>query len=286
MFSFLPKVYTKAVAVQNYLVELSRVAGSPCLITFEFKHLCRSGQQVSQTKQFYKTIESVNKKTGKLPKRPKLAADKPATQELATLNSINNLAVIKPNTIKPLETLRKGIYQESTVEVIARSAVASLTEGNKATISRVLESNLPTITYTDRIAILDKYFPKSAIDSRPLNSIVAPDKLPTSIADTICRNSLLVFLIQFNTPEALTVLPSTSLNTVFLEVLNTLDSSLAIGSIEMFKSTSSTRSTDLVSSCINLTISLSSKIDNTDINLQDTVIYTPFARCLVFDNTV
>jgi hypothetical protein len=280
----------------SHLVELSRVAGSHCPITFGFKRLRRSGRQASQTKRSYETYAGRNKRTGKLPKRPKLAADKPATYEPATyepaadepaaLDSINDPAVIEPNTMEPLETLREGTRQEGTVEVMARSAVASPTEGDEATIGGALESDLPTITHADGMAILNEYFPKSAIDSRPLNGAVAPDELPTSIADTVCRDSPLVPLIQSNTPEALTVPPSASPNAVSSEASGILDPDLAMGGVEIFESTSGTGSPDSVSSCTDLTSSPSSETDDTDIDLPDVVTHTPFARRLVLDDAV
>jgi hypothetical protein len=146
-------------------------------------------------------MQGANKRTGKLPKKLKLAADKSATNESATNDSatkepstnapstdeppideppINESpnkpttleSINDPDTIKSLKTLREA------------PALASLIKGNEITISRVLESDLPTISHTDGMAILDKYFLKSATNSRPLNSAVL-DEVLTSIANAV-----------------------------------------------------------------------------------------------------
>jgi hypothetical protein len=80
---------------------------------------------------------------------------------------------IKPNIIELLETLRDALYRENTNAIIARSAFISPI--NKTAANRPIDSDLPIITYINRIAILNKYFPKPIIDLRPLNSIVAPN---------------------------------------------------------------------------------------------------------------
>ncbi len=74
-------------AVQNHLVELNKEVGSPCPITFEFKRLRRSGRQPSQTKRSYEDMQSANKRTDKLHKKPKLAANQSATDESAAIES-------------------------------------------------------------------------------------------------------------------------------------------------------------------------------------------------------
>jgi len=156
-------------------------------------------------------MQGANKRTGKLPKKLKLAADKSATNESATNDSateepptdapstdeppideprINESpnepttleSINDPNTMKSLETLGEA------------PALASPIKGDETTISGALESDLPTISHTDGMAILDEYFPKSATDSRPLNSAVL-DEVPTSVADAVCRDSPLVPLI-------------------------------------------------------------------------------------------
>jgi hypothetical protein len=116
----------------------------------------------------------------------------------------------KPDTMESLKTLREA------------PALASLIKGDETTISRALESSLSTITHTNGMVILDEYFPKSAIDLRPLNRVV-PDKVPTSIADTVCRDSPFVPLIQSHALEALTVPTSVSLNAVSLKALGILE---------------------------------------------------------------
>jgi hypothetical protein len=190
------------VAVQNHLVELNRGVSSPCPITLEFKRLCRSSQLASQTKRSYKAMQGANNRISKLPKKLKLAADKSATNESATSDSAtdepptNVPSTDEPPIDKPPidespnePTTLKSINDLDTIESLKTSreapALASLIEGDETTISKALESDLPTITHTNGIAILDKYFPRSTTDLRPLNSAV-PDEVPTSIANTVC----------------------------------------------------------------------------------------------------
>ena len=201
--------------------------------TFEFKSLRRSGRLASRTKRSYESMQSANKKSGKLLEKLKLAVDKPATDESATdeppsdkpvgepatLESINDPAIIKPHTIGPLETSREATRREGTDETVARSALVGPIEDDETSVGGTLESDLPTITHTVGIAIWDGYFPKSAIDSTPLNGAVALDELPISIAHTACRDSPLGPSIQSHAPEAL----SAGLNTVFSNALGNLD---------------------------------------------------------------
>jgi hypothetical protein len=136
-----------------------------------------------------------------LPKKLKLAANKSATYKSATNNSAtkepptNTPSTNKPSINKPFinkspnkPTTLKSINNPNTIKSLKTlreaPALASLIKGNETTISRVLESNLPTISYTNRMAILDKYFLKSTTNLRPLNSVVL-DKVPTSIVDTV-----------------------------------------------------------------------------------------------------
>jgi len=208
------------------------------------------------------------------------ATNKPTTDEPlndepisepTTLESISDPAIIKPYIMEPLDTLREAICREGPNEVIVRSTLASLIEVNETTISRIVESDLPIISYTNGIAILDEYFPKSAIDLRPLNSVVTLNELLTSIANT-CRNTPLIPLIPSFAPEAL----STSSDTVSLKALGILDPYKSINGFEML--TPNTGSPESVSSCRDSTSCLSSKTNSTDINLLDIVIYTPFVR--------
>lgn len=291
MFDSLLEVYTKILVVQNHLVELNRGAGSPCPITLEFKRLRRSSRLASRTKRSYKAMQGANKRTGKLPKKPKLAADKSATNESAT----NDSATEEPPTDAPSTdeppideppinespnepTTLESINDPDTIKSLETSgeapALASLIKGDETTIRRSLSSDLPTISHTNRIAILDKYFLKSTTDSRPLNSAVL-DEVPTSVANAVCRDSPLVPLIQSYALEALTVLLSASSNAVSSKALGILDPKQAIGGFEMFTSTSNTGSPKSVSSSTDLTNILSS-----------IVTHTPFTRRLVLDDAV
>ena len=86
-------------------------------------------------------------------------------------------------------------------DVMARFALVSPIAVDETTVGGAVETDLPTITHADGMAILDEYFPISAIDSRPLNSAVAPDELSTSTTDTACRNFPLVPSILSLAPE-------------------------------------------------------------------------------------
>jgi len=197
-------------------------------------------------------------------------------QSIGSLESINDLATIKPNTMEPLKTSRDVPHREDTDGVMARSALVSPVD--KTTVGGIVESYLPTITHTDGIAILDEYFPQSAIDSRPLNGAVAPDELPTFIADTTCRNSPLVSSIPSLAPGALGGSP----DTVSSKAPDILDPHQAISGFEM--STPNTGSPESASSCRDLTSCPSSETDGTDISLPDIATHTPFARRLVLDD--
>jgi hypothetical protein len=238
------------VAVQNHFVELNEGADSPCSITFAFKRLRRSDRLASQAKRTYEAMQVASKKTGKLPKRLKLATDKPATDESntygtaddetvderlvvdkpasceparddpatepATLESINNPSVIKPNTTGPRENLSEGIHREGTDGVMTGSALASPVDGD----SGALGSDLSAITHANGLAILDEYFPKSATDSGPLNGAVVPE-LPTSIANIAPPGSPLIPSIQPPAPGAFTT-PSAGPNAVLPEASDIL----------------------------------------------------------------
>jgi hypothetical protein len=63
---------------------------------------------------------------------------------------------------------------------MTRPVVITLIKGNKTTIGKAVKGGFRIITYADRMTILDKHFPKSPVESRPLNSVVAYDELLTS----------------------------------------------------------------------------------------------------------
>jgi hypothetical protein len=293
VFKTIQKICAKAATVQNRLTKLNRGADSPCLITVEFKRLRRSGQLASQTKRSYEAMQNANKRTDNMLKKPKLitgesadsepttnesANDKPATDEPASepaTLAINYSAIIKPNTIKLLKTSRDALHQEDTDAVIARSALINL--DNKTTVSRQVDSNLFTITHANRIVILDKYFPKSAINSRPVDSVVAPDELLTFTADIGCQNSPFIPLIPSLTPKKI----NTSLDKVSSASFIPYPYQTT-GGFEM--STLNTSSLQSVSSCRNSLSYLSSETNSTNIGLLDITTHTSFARRLVLDN--
>ena len=154
-------------------------------------------------------MQGANKRTGRLPKKPKPAANEAATDELATdepatesttLESTDDPAIIEPNTLEPLGTSREATGRQGTNEVMVRSGVATIIEDDETTVGGAVEEGLSSITHADGITILDKYFPKSAIDSSPYTPVV-----------------------WSHAPEALIVLPSAGLNAVFIKVASSLD---------------------------------------------------------------
>jgi len=177
-----------------------------------------------------------------LHKKPKLAADKSATDESAVNESVDDSSIddssnnVPPTNLPPthnlpndeppnksttFETIRDPGTMESLETLGEVPALASLIDSEETYINSMVDRDPPTITYTDRIAILDKYFPKSATDSRPLNSEVL-DEMPTSVANTLYQDSHLP-LIQPYSLEALTLPPSTSTNNAPSKVLDILD---------------------------------------------------------------
>ncbi|KAE8440508.1 hypothetical protein EG329_007405 [Mollisiaceae sp. DMI_Dod_QoI] len=288
--------------IQNHLVELNKEAGSPCPITFEFKRLRRSGRQSSETKRCYEDMQSANSRTNKLHKKPKLAANRSATDESAANefvddspidDSSNNIPPTNlpptndppndkppnkpttfettkdPGTMNPLETLGEA------------PSIASLVDGDETHVDSAAERDLPTITHTDGMVILDEYFPKSATDSRPLNSAVL-DEMPTSVADALCQDSPLP-LIQSYSPEALTLPPSTGSNDALFKVSDTVDPKHAGSGFET--SISSVGSPESESSCTDLSSNPTSETNAADLELPDAVTHTSFARRLVLDET-
>ena len=307
VFNTIRRIYAKAVAVRNHVVELNRGAGSPGPITVEFKRLYRSGRLASQTQRCYEAMQGANKRTGNMLKKARLTADesatsepadepatddpatnkppndasaneKPSTDDLASepaALTINDPAIIKPNTMEFLEASRDALHREDTDGVMARSALVSPVD---ETTGRPVDSDPPTITHADRMAILDEYFPISVIDSRPLNGAVAPDELSTSTADTACPNFPLVPLIPCLAPEELNTRPGI----VSLEFPSIPDPYQATGGVEML--TANTGLPESVSSCGDSSSCLSSETDGTDIGSLDIVTQTPFVRRLVLDD--
>jgi hypothetical protein len=132
------------------------------------------------TKRSYEAIEDTNKGTGRSPKSPKRATNKatskpatsksvfnePATGEPATDKSITNSHAINgPNTIEDLETPANNKHQQSTDETLLRSTTDAPMQLDETTIAKSMESSLPTITYSDGMAILDEFFQNTPSDS-------------------------------------------------------------------------------------------------------------------------
>jgi hypothetical protein len=193
-----------------------------------------------------------------------------SVSESAALEPISDQAIIKPNTMELLETSRDAPYRENTDGIMARSALVSPVD--ETAVGRPVDSDLPMITHADGIAILDEYFPKSTIESRPLKGAVAPDELSTSTADITCRDFPLVPLTPSLAPEEL----DTSPDIVSSESPRIPNLHQATGGFEM--PTPNASSLQSVSSCGNSSSCISSETDSTDIGLLDIATHTPFAR--------
>jgi hypothetical protein len=142
---------------------------------------------------------------------------------------------------------------------------------DKATVGGPIDSDLPTITHANGMAILDKYFPKSAINSRPVDGAVAPGELSTSIADIGCQNSPFVPSILSLAPEEINTGPD-----MVSSASPIPHPHQTTGGFEM--STPNTSLPQSVSSCGNSSSCSSSETDGTDIGLLDIATHTPFTR--------
>jgi hypothetical protein len=141
---------------------------------------------------------------------------------------------------------------------MTRPVVVTLIKGNKTTINKAVKGGFRIITYANKITILNKHFPKSSVKSRPLNSVVAYNELPTSTAN---------------------------LNTVSSKAAGILDPGQAIKGFEMFKLIFNTRSLKSLSLGTDLTSNLSSKTNVIVINLLDAVKHNTFTKRSILNNS-
>jgi hypothetical protein len=93
-------------------------------------------------------MQGANKRTSRLPKKPRPAADEAGTDELAadepatestTLESTDDPAIIEPNAMEPLGTSREDTGRQGTDEVMVRSGVAAIIEDDETTVGRYME---------------------------------------------------------------------------------------------------------------------------------------------------
>jgi hypothetical protein len=69
--------------------------------------------------------------------------------------------------------LREDTRQQGTDKVMVQSVIIIIIKNNnKTAVNKAIKGNLPSITYTNKIAILNKYFPKSAINLSSLTPVV------------------------------------------------------------------------------------------------------------------
>ena len=191
---------------------MSGGADTPCPITFAFQRLRRSDRLSSGSKRNYEAMQGTNKKTGKLPKKPKLVSDdeaaaadpnsdrysdhvtiheRPSADEtsscapvgeeptagFATLESTNSPTFIEPNILQSAEALSE---EEGDNGLLGVPVLASPVDNGGG----ILESDLSAITHDDGLAILDEYFPKSATGLGPPDGVlvVEPPMTPARVA--------------------------------------------------------------------------------------------------------
>jgi hypothetical protein len=205
--------------------------------------------------------------------------DEPTTDEPTTDKPPTNEPASEPDTMEPQDTSRDVPYREDTSDDMARFALVSPIAVDETTVGGVVETDLPAITYADGMAILDEYFPISAVDSRPLNCAVAPDELSMSTTDTACRNFPLVPSILSFTPEE----SNTSLDIISSESFTLPSPHQSTSGFEM--STPNTSLPQLLSSCGDSSSCSSSETDGTDFGSLGIATNTPLARRLVLDDT-
>jgi hypothetical protein len=86
----------------------------------------------------------------------------------ATFEITNNPTSTEPSIIESPDHLDE---REENDGLTVGSILDSLVDGS----GRISESDLSAITHDNRLAILDKYFPKSATGSGPLSGVLVPE---------------------------------------------------------------------------------------------------------------
>jgi hypothetical protein len=278
---------------------LSGRSDTPCPITFAFQRLRRSDRLSSRDKRNYEAIQGANKKTGKLPKKPKLVTDGPATAaaeantdenfdhdiiherpvdkttscELVvddpttgptTLETTNNPTATEQNIMKSPGPLDE---REENDRFMAGSALAGPIDDSGG----IAGSDLSAITHSDGLAILDEYFPKSATVLGPLSGVLTPVPLtPQTRLALPCS-------------PCVWTAPSAGPDVEVSKEPETTYPEKAVDSVEAGGSISYSGSPGSVSS-INLIRCPSYETNATDINASDMVIHPPFTKRAVLDD--
>lgn len=276
---------------------MSRGTDTPCPITFAFQRLRRSDRLSSRGKRTYEAMQGTNKKTRKLPKKPKLifddeAADadpnsdrcsdhvtvheRPSGDETASCEPVgvepaadpatyeftnNSPTSMEPNIPQSAETLAE---EEGNNGLPVGPILASPVHNGGG----IPDSDLSVITHDDGFAILDDYFPKSATGLGPLDSVLAPE-LPMPPGRVTLPGS----------PNILTANPGSD-NEAPREP-QTPYPERAIESVEECGSTSHSESPGSVSTSINPTQGASYETDATNVDSLDEAI--PFTERTVLD---
>jgi hypothetical protein len=122
-------------------------------------------------------MQGANKRTGRPPKKPKLATNK-ATSEPASSKpsepATDEPATDKPTTDGPT-TDGPAINDNNTIEDLETLANDTPQQGKDGTIGESMDCGLPTITHRDGIAILDEFFQNAPLDSRSLDILPRPE---------------------------------------------------------------------------------------------------------------
>jgi hypothetical protein len=112
-------VHVKVIIVQNYHVEIGQGEASSLPICVEFKHLCRSSR-LPPTKKDYQKMQGPSTRTGRLPKKLKLADNECLTISLPTLRKglSRSLPLVAPQAKLPLNPLASTLAKHPRTYLI------------------------------------------------------------------------------------------------------------------------------------------------------------------------
>lgn len=147
-------------------------------------------------------------------------------------------------------------------------------DSDETHVDSAAEGDLPTITHTGGMDILDENLPKPATDSRHLYGAV-PDEVSASVAETFCQDPPLP-VIQSYSLEALTLPPSTGTQGAPFKVPDIIGPKHAGNRSETSPSSVPTPESEF--SCADLSRNTSSETNATDLESPDAATHTPFAR--------
>ena len=244
-------------------------------------------------------MQGANKKTGKLPKKPRLVADEAddaateadidensdaditqrslvdkisscepvgdgPTTEPATLESSNYPTATEPNIMESEAPLGETDEDDGAIE--GSTSAGPVDDGG-----RIPGSDLSAITHADGLAILDEYFPRSATGLGPLSGLLIAEQ-PTPPDRVALPGS-----------PGVSTAPSAGLDVEVEKELEIACPEPAIDSVESCGSISHSGSPGSVSS-INPTRCPSYETNATDMDSLDVIVNPPFIKRVVLDD--